>query len=55
LFLAHRPVIALGYVATTVALCGIAVWLAATVTKDVGEAIIARRTRRQRAIAGSRR
>lgn len=45
---AHRPLIALGYVAITLATCGLGVWLAATMTKDVGEAVIAARTRRSR-------
>lgn len=55
LILAHRTLIALGYIAVTLAACGVGVWLAATTTKDVGEAIIAARRRRQRRTAGSRR
>ena len=55
LLLAHRPVIALSYVVVTLVACGLGVWLAATLTKDIGEAVIARRVRRLRAVARSRR
>jgi CrcB protein len=54
LVLAHRPLVALGYVAVTVVSCGLAVWLATTTTKEVGEAVISWRVRRQRAEVGSR-
>lgn len=55
LVLAHRPLVALGYVALTLASCGLAVWLAATATKDIGEAIITARVRRLRAKVRERR
>lgn len=55
LVLAHRPLVALGYVAVTLAACGAGVWLAATATKDLGEALIAARVRRLRVPAGRRR
>lgn len=42
----HRPLLALGYVATTVALGAVAVWLAAIVTQRLGQALLARRRRR---------
>ncbi|MDP9221212.1 MAG: CrcB family protein [Actinomycetota bacterium] len=47
LVLAHRPVIALAYVTTTVLACAIAVWLSTTATLVAGRAVIARRVRRR--------
>lgn len=55
LILAHRPLIALAYVAVTLAACGAGVWLAATATKDLGEALITSRVRRLRELARSER
>jgi CrcB protein len=54
LILAHRPLIALAYIAVTLATCGVGVWLAATATRDIGEAIIVARIRRLRRIVRSR-
>ena len=55
LVLAHRALIALGYVAATLVSCGLAVFLAATATREIGEAIITARVRRLRAIVRARR
>lgn len=41
LVLAHRPLVALGYLLTTVIACTSAVWLSATATQGAGHAIIA--------------
>lgn len=48
LVLAHRPLIALAYVAATLAACAVAVWLATAVTLNVGRAVIAARLRSRR-------
>jgi fluoride exporter len=55
LVLAHRALIAFGYVAATLVSCGLAVFLAATTTKGIGEAIITARIRRVRAVGPPRR
>lgn len=45
---AHRPGVALAYMAVTVVTCAIAVWLAASLTRIAGAAIVTRRRLRGR-------
>jgi len=44
---AHRPAIALAYVAVTVIACGMAVWLSTVATQAAGSSIVAARIRRR--------
>jgi CrcB protein len=53
LLLAHRPLVALGYVAVTVIACAVAVFVGATVMSGIGEAVIAARVRRRRDSRGT--
>jgi len=46
--LAHRPLLALGYLAVTLTCCAVAVWLSTTATLTAGRAVIASRQRRRR-------
>lgn len=48
LVLDHRPLVALGYVVTTVVLCATAVWLSTALTLNLGRGVIALRLRRRR-------
>lgn len=47
LVVAHRPVIALSYVVTTVLACALAVWLSTIATQTVGRTIVTSRIRRR--------
>lgn len=47
LVLAHRPVVALGYVVTTLLVCAAAVWLSTITTQRAGRRFAAARTRRR--------
>lgn len=46
--LAHRPLLALGYLAVTVTGCAVAVWLSTTATLTAGRAVIGASHRRRR-------
>lgn len=48
LVLAHRPLIALGYVVTTVVLCAAAVWLSTILTLNLGRVLVERHRDRRR-------
>jgi CrcB protein len=47
LVLAHRPFVALGYIAITIVVCVGAVWLSTTATLVAGQAIVTARVRRR--------